>query len=187
MSHPHTEMTEVTKLVLYGWGYPDLFNSQAGTLLQNRLVKFPAQALPMIEAANQATFLLILPKLEMIRTAYLDRLNPQDTGMQPLWIWVDRPEQLSSSEVMNYRKKFADWEQTVAPAKNDQVLGDRSFATEGLAKFPVQFPVHLWQNILTHWQSANWRQRAIVLTVIVAVTLAVIKNNALLNDLLALF
>jgi hypothetical protein len=171
MPTPNTEMTEVTKLVLYGWGYPDLFNSQAGTPLQNRLVKFSVKALPVIEAASQDALLQILPKLEMIRSTYLDRLNQQDAGIQPLWVWVDRPERLSSSEIMSHRKKFEDWVETVAIPTADRIQGSSSLVARFLTKFQVQ-PL---QSSLTRWFIAGWKQRAIAIAIGAAIVLVVIR------------
>jgi hypothetical protein len=181
MSNLNTEITEVTKLVLYGWGYPDLFNSQTGKPLQNRLVKFSAQALPVIEAAGQDTFMVVLPKLEMIRRTYLNRLN-QEAGSQPLWVWIERPKRLSSSEIINYQKKFEDWVERVAAPKLDRLQLDRLQSRPLIAKFSAKFPTKFsariqaqpLQDRLTRWFLESWRIRVVAIAVIAAITLSLI-------------
>ncbi|HEY9639658.1 MAG TPA: hypothetical protein V6C57_04200 [Coleofasciculaceae cyanobacterium] len=157
MSHPHTEITEVTKLVLYGWGYPALFNSRAGIPLQNRLVKFSAKSLPVIEAASQDAFLVVLPKLEMIRKTYVDRLTSSDASTQPLWVWVDTPERLSSHEILNYQKKFADWAEAVT-TQPDRSPNNSALLAKFLAQMAAKFQGEMLPASLTRWRLESWRQ-----------------------------
>lgn len=172
MSNLNTEITEVTKLVLYGWGYPDLFNSQTGTPLQNRLVKFSDKALPVIEAAGQDTFMVVLPKLETIRRTYLDRLN-QEASIQPLWVWIERPKRLSSSEIINYQKKFEDWVERVAAPKLDRPQ-DHPLIAKFATKVSARIQAQPLQDRLTRWFLESWRIRAIAIAVIAAITLSLI-------------
>jgi hypothetical protein len=109
MISPTEELKEVTKLVLYGWGYPALFTTSDGELLQNRMVQFPLFAKPAIEGANKAAFRVVRPKLELVKANYLEIITQKTFGVNPLWIWVDTPKNLTEEEILNYQQQFMVW------------------------------------------------------------------------------
>ncbi len=107
MTSAAEELKEVTKLVLYGWGYPALFRTSEGELLQNRMVRFPLDAAPAIEGANKAAFRPIRGKLELVKANYLDTIT-HHSGVNPFWVWVDTPN-LSEEEIVDYQQQFMVW------------------------------------------------------------------------------
>lgn len=133
MSKLNAEMNEATKLVLYGWGYPDLFNRPDGKQLQNRLVMFPLNTSPAIEGAPGAVLNRVLSRLEMIKAAYLEGLKTQHSGINPAWVWVDTPEPLSDDEILGYRTQFEDWTERIQIASIRERLAQEKLAAEAKA------------------------------------------------------
>lgn len=109
MISPNEELKEVTKLVLYGWGYPALFRTSDGQPMQNRIVRFPLHTAPAIEGANPVTFRTVCPKLELVKANYLETITHKTPGVNPLLIWVDTPKSLSDDEIVNYQQQFMVW------------------------------------------------------------------------------
>lgn len=143
------ELREVTKLVLYGWGYPALFNCPKGSRLQNRLVSFPVNAAPAIAGVNEETFRGVLTRLELVGEQYLDFLKTKYLGSNPAWIWVETPENLSIDEILTYRKQFEEWAERV------KTTSSRSTAPAKLimqAQSTGRFLQHLLSN---HWRHAT--------------------------------
>ncbi|GAB4379439.1 MAG: hypothetical protein Kow00121_33600 [Elainellaceae cyanobacterium] len=105
----------VTTLVLYGWGYPALFNHTSGNRLQNRLVRFSVHTAPTIAGANQVDLQQVLPKLKLVQKHHRSYLKQQLSGnTNPcLFISVTTPATLPEAAQLEARQQFAEWlEQT---------------------------------------------------------------------------
>ncbi|WP_416674261.1 hypothetical protein [Egbenema bharatensis] len=101
------ELKEVTKLVLYGWGYPAMFSTSEGQPLQNRMVRFPLDAAPAIEGVNPSAFRPIRARLELVKANYLETIT-NHSGINPVWVWIDTPD-LTEEEIVNYQQQFMVW------------------------------------------------------------------------------
>jgi hypothetical protein len=158
MTRPTEDLKQVTKFVLYGWGYPALFAQPNGDRFQNRLVTFPANAAPVIAGANQEALSQVQSKLKIVQRRYRRFLRQQSTPPNPVWVWVDTPHQLTFQEMLAYREQFADWvEQTGA----NQSWSDRLLNSDLLANFTTQ------------WHIQSWKRKVMALVVLTALTFAV--------------
>lgn len=167
MINSDAELREVTKLVLYGWGYPTLFNCPNGTRLRNRLVSFPLNASPVIQGTSKQTHDSVLSRLEFVAEQYLDCLRT-NLGTNPVWIWVDTPESLSSEEILTYRKQFEEWVRQITGASSRD-----DGPTESIA--PVDLAKKLWRHLLSN----RWQRAAIVIFVFTAITLTMMHTGGL--------
>lgn len=177
MTQPAEDLKTVTKLVLYGWGYPTLFDKPNGDRLQNRLVIFPPNAPPVIEGARKEIFVGVWPRLERVREHYLDLLQSQELGKNPLWVWVDTPKTLSMQEILAYRQQFAQWEEQIQ-AKAELAQSSRS------ARYLEAISARLrrWQApfrllvALLRWPLHHWKQTAIALALLTTITLVALHG-----------
>lgn len=160
MLKPDEELREATKLVLYGWGYPALFNAPNGDRLQNRLVLFRADASPGIQGASQEALCNVLPRLKLIKKRYLDFLKANYSDVNPLWVWVDTPENLSINEILQYREQFDAW------VEHNKVYIESNRWTQAI------------ESILNRWQTLHWKQTTIAIMALLTITLAVLHTLA---------
>ncbi|MBD3884698.1 hypothetical protein IFO70_23455 [Phormidium tenue FACHB-886] len=154
------ELREVTKLVLYGWGYPTLFNCPNGNRLQNRLVSFPVTGAPAIAGVNKEAFGGVLSRLEMVGEQYLDFLKAKYLGVNPAWIWVDTPESLSADEILTYRKQFEEWAERI-----------KTTSSKNNAPAKLTMQVQSAGNFLQHLLSKRWRRATIAVLIFTAISL----------------
>lgn len=160
MSKSHEELKEATKLVLYGWGYPALFNKPNGDRFQNRLVSFSFKTAPTIAGTSQETLSSVLSRLQVVKNRYRNELRQEASGLNPVWIWVDAPKELSYQERLHYREQFETWVETTRtkPAFVDRLLNSQ--------------PLVHW---LTKGNSTNWKHKVFATVIFVVITLSVIR------------
>jgi hypothetical protein len=139
MTSATEELKEVTKLVLYGWGYPAMFSTSEGQPLQNRMVRFPLNAAPAIEGVNQTMFRPICAKLELVKANYLDTIT-KHSGINPFWVWIDTPD-LTEEEIVNYQQQFMVWatQRGLTDKEVNSVTWDwRQFVPQSIDRFTRQ-------------------------------------------------
>lgn len=179
MMKPEDELRQVTKLVLYGWGYPTLFEKPDGDRFQNRLVIFPSNRLPVIEGASQEGLDGVLSHLNLVKKRYRDLLKAEPANLNPVWVWVDAPNHLSGSEILKYREQFEHWLEDVEV--NDpwnENWYDRFCHSSFLIKLiPDQFATYFLTN-LSNFATQSWKQIAIVFAVFAALTLVMLRMQS---------
>lgn len=165
------EMKSLTQLVLYGWGYPMVFNHPiTNHPFQNRLVRFSLQDSPSIEGISQLELRKFLPKLVMIQENYLDFLErKQSESKNPyVFISVDTPKPLLTQEQINLRKQFEDWAKTKTAYPNS-------------GNWQTEF--HFWtddiKHLKTHRFTIGLKRIAIAIVVLTAITLTIISVLAM--------
>lgn len=159
MLKTHEELKEITTLVLYGWGYPALFSKPNGDRLQNRLVSFPPHAAPTIAGASQESLKRVHSKLKLVRQRHRQLLQLQASDPNPVWVWVDAPQQLSYREMLDYREQFENW---VEQTQVNSSWSDR------------WIDLDLLDYLITHRVFAHWRRNAIVVAIFMVMTLVMI-------------
>lgn len=172
MTKPAEELREVTKLVLYGWGYPALFEKPNGDRFQNRIVKFPPNASPMIEGASSEALDRVSSNLKIVRKRYRNLIKSQPETSNPVWVWVDTPKQLSGQEILKYREQFEQWVETVKGHGNwsDRLLGSILF------KDSILHPsIHRFYRSFAQQPAKDWRRNAIVLVTLVTLMLVMMR------------
>jgi len=170
MTKPEDELQQVTKLVLYGWGYPTLFEKPNGDRFQNRLVNFPSDAAPVIEGASQEALDGVRSHLNLIGRRYRDLLNTESTHLNPIWVWVDTPKHLSGSEILKYREQFEQWlEDVKADGDWNENWVDRFRRSSLIKLVPDQLVTHLSTDS-SYPSTINWKQKAIVFAIFATLT-----------------
>lgn len=159
MPSPNEELKEVTKLVLYGWGYPSLFSQPNGDRFQNRLVGFPPNAAPTIAGADQVALKNVLSRLKIIKQRHRDLLKRAPSDLNPVWVWVDTPKQLSYPEKLAYREQFENW---IENTKANDSWNDRLLNSDLWMRFNSQAPIK------------GWRRKTIAAVILAILTLAMV-------------
>lgn len=178
MTKPEDELRQVTALVLYGWGYPALFERPDGDRFQNRLVNFLPDAVPVIEGASQEALDSVLSHLNLIRKRYRDLLKAESTYSNPVWVWVDTPRHLSGSEILKCREQFEQWSEE---AREDRYWDENWYAQSRYLSFfvkliPDQFRTELATSF-SFFSTQSWRQKAIVLAVFASLMLVILRGQ----------
>lgn len=153
------ELKQVTKLVLYGWGYPDLFSQPNGDRFQNRLVSFPPDAAPTIAGANQTALKDVRSRLKIVKKRHRELLKSEPSNINPVWVWVDTPKQLSYLERLAYREQFEHWLETTQA--NDR-WNDRWLNSDLLVRLKIQTSV------------TSWKRKAVTIVILAVIILAMI-------------
>lgn len=172
MTKPDEELKEVTKLVLYGWGYPALFEKPNGDRFQNRLVIFPPDALPVIEGASQEALNGVQPNLKIVKKRYRKLLKEQSENLNPVWVWVDTPKQLSGQEILRYRQQFEQWVETVKGRGN---WSDRLLSSILVQDSILHPSIHQFYHLFAPQQTKGWKRNAIVLVTLFTLMLVMMR------------
>lgn len=185
MTQPVEDLKTVTRLVLYGWGYPTLFQKPNGDRLQNRLVIFPLHAPPVIEGAKKEIFPGVWSRLERVRDYHLDLLQSQEPGKNPLWVWVDTPKTLSIHDILDYRQQFEQWEERIqaeAKVKNrSRFTLYREAISSRLSRWHSPWPKPIAASFsfliaLLRWPLNHWKRAAIAIAVLTTLTLVALHG-----------
>lgn len=153
------ELKQVTKLVLYGWGYPDLFSQPNGDRFQNRLVSFPPNAAPTIAGANQTALKDVRSRLKIVKKRHQALLKSVPSNINPVWVWVDTPRQLSYLERLAYREQFESWLET----------------TEANNRWnDLWFNLNFLPRLKTQASIMDWKRKAIALVILTGIALVII-------------
>lgn len=161
------EMKSLTQLVLYGWGYPRLFNHPiTNNPFQNRLVRFSLHEAPSIEGISPSEFRKIRHQLVLIQENYRDFLaRKQSESKNPyVFISVDAPNLSQIQEQHIVRKQFEDWAKTNPIHSHHEIWQTN-------AHLGVEF----FEQLKSHWFTIGLRQMAIAIVVLVAITLTIIS------------